>query len=441
MGKRKLLLASLMFVLAIGLVHAWQDGEVLYLSDSHRGVHRDDDHTHLFRVFLDTAATPPRADLVPLPNGAIPLNDVDAIAVSLDGEKLFAMDVFTGEFGYYHIPTAGWVDLGHVTEGGNPVLGIVQAAFTPDGRFIVVSSTAELAYELNPANGNAAILGPFQNADTGGFLNIAGGDIAFLADGTGILWTNFPGIDAPRGMYSFSLPNAPGFIQAIHIGDVQGDYFTGIAIRANGYGDMIASGSLPEPYVHTHDTVTGADTGTSPYMMYIDGVHYTDYASGDMANGPLGYFCTRTIGYHMNHDWPISVSICGVAIGQEEGQEILSSAKGKNFSMLIAQLIAAKLNTGNALGVDIIDGAETFLCEQGVVNEEGELWWNMPFESKQQKAEANYWKDMLDAFNNENQCEDSDRGGDKPFKEESDRTKPGELVREALKDIDITLLF
>jgi len=437
MGKSKLHVMSMILVFAMSLAYAWQDGEVIYLSDSHRGVHENDDHTHLYRVYLDTAANPPRANLVSLPNGGIPVNDVDAIAVSLDGEKLFAMDVFNAEFGYYHIPTASYVDIGFVTEGGNPVLGIVQAAFSPDGRFIVVSGITELAYVLDAATGNATVLGPFENTDTGGFLNIAGGDIAFLADGTGILWTNAQGVDAPRGMYSFSLPNAPGFIPAAHIGDVLGDYFTGIAIRANGYGDMIASGSLPEPFIHTHDTVTGADTGASPYMMYIDGVHYTDYASGDMANGPLGTFCTRTIGYHMNHDWPISVSICGVSIGQEEGQEILSSAKGKDFSMLIAQLIAAKLNTGNAMGVDIIDGAEAFLCEQDVVTPAGQLWWNKPFDSKQQKAEANFWKDLLDQFNNENKCEDKE--AEKPLQESG----PEKLLnlKKQLKDGDLTILF
>jgi hypothetical protein len=73
---------------------------------------------------------------------------------------------------------------------------------------------------------------------------------------------------------------------------------------------------------------------------------------------------------------------------------ILKDARNNNFSMLIAQLIAAKLNTPNLLPI-IVD-AENWLCNQ--LQFQGQ-WWNTPFSKIQKQIGTNY-KNALDYFNN-----------------------------------------
>jgi hypothetical protein len=126
----------------------------------------------------------------------------------------------------------------------------------------------------------------------------------------------------------------------------------------------------------------------------------------------MGERCTKTIGYWKNHSWEgATVSICGVPIDETLGDEILWAARGKNFSMFFAQLIAAKLNTDNSSGLPFINEAEEWLCEQTTIiiyDADGNaigLNWNKSFDSKRQKRRASrFWED-LDDFNNEYPCD------------------------------------
>jgi len=85
------------------------------------------------------------------------------------------------------------------------------------------------------------------------------------------------------------------------------------------------------------------------------------------------------------------------------------------MSMLFAQLIAAKLNVGNAAGIMEIDGAEEFLFvldeeTLNVVLENSNgvpyLNWSRSFDSATVKQIATYWAGLLDEFNNSNHCEE-----------------------------------
>jgi len=100
--------------------------------------------------------------------------------------------------------------------------------------------------------------------------------------------------------------------------------------------------------------------------------------------------CGFTIGYYKNYDWNgAGVNICGVSIDENAGKESLSNATGTNFSMLFAQLIAAKLNVNDAGGLSIIDDAEAWLCEQANAYDGRQLIWDADFDSKAQKSLAN----------------------------------------------------
>lgn len=124
--------------------------------------------------------------------------------------------------------------------------------------------------------------------------------------------------------------------------------------------------------------------------------------------------CTRTIGFWKNHAWPASVSIGGDTIAQCDGSDrrepctgekegILWSAKGKDFSMLCSQLIAAKLNCadGDCTHDGVVSAAEQFLADEGVSCLTESTW---QFDSKSQKRVASALASDLDDFNNDFHC-------------------------------------
>ena len=76
--------------------------------------------------------------------------------------------------------------------------------------------------------------------------------------------------------------------------------------------------------------------------------------------------------------------------------------------MLVAQLIAAKINTYNAAGVGLVQTVDDFLCEQGVVYQSNNDWvveYNKPFPDKEVKRIAVMLKDELDGYNNYYDCD------------------------------------
>ena len=400
MKKRVSIALAVALVLAVGALAAQaQIGEVLYLSDSST----NDVGTYLFGVNLDSATG--QANLTLLPFGVIPFNQVDALACTPDGARLYAIDKHgdsahpgTGRLGYYDVGTASWSEIETVRYGGSIVPGIVLAAFSPDGTLYAASENTDSLYTVATGTAVATLVGNVVNQATGATVNVSGADLVFAADGTLYLWANQSRSGAPRGLYVLTLPaSVPGTVDATHLGSGDtGSYFTGLAIRANGWGDLVGSTHQDEIFV-----VAKTDASTvATFMMYLSGSPY-DYEYGDMTVGPL-VPCTRTIGYWKNHDWDgATVTICEETVDEELGKKILWGARGNNFSMFFAQLIAAKLNTNNATGIPEIDDAEAWLCEEQGLHVTD---WNSDFTSKPQKREAaGYWED-LDAFNNQYLC-------------------------------------
>lgn len=382
---------------ASGLAQS-QIGEVLYLSDSSTNAVG----TYLYRVNLDQATHQADLTLLPASCDEISFNQVDALACTPDGGKLYAIDKYgdsahpgTGKLGYCDVGTASWYEVDYVKHGTSIVPGIVLAAFSPGGILYAASENTDSLYTVDKGTAAATLVGQVVRLATGATVNVQGADLVFAADGTLYLWANGSRTGAPRGLYELTLPaTVPGPVYATHLGEGDtGSYFTGLAIRANGWGDLVGSTHEDEIFVVDKTNASTADT----FEMYLGGSPY-NYEYGDMTAGPL-VLCTKTIGYWKNHSWDgATVSICGDTIDESEGKEILWNARGNNFSMFFAQLIAAKLNTNNATGIPTIDDAEAWLCAQGVE-------WDSDFASKQQKREAAaYWED-LDAFNNQYECE------------------------------------
>lgn len=403
------------------------DGDVFYLADS-AATGGPQPTTYLYAVHVDPVLKQNEspegvAELELL--GMIPYEQVDALACTPDGARCWAFDKYVpghpllgagGRMGYFDISTRTFVDSGmYLMHAGEVLRGVVLAAFAPDGVCYVASQWTDLVYTVDLTTGEATPVGTVMSG--GGVVDLMGADIAFTAAGTFYLWSNFN-----RGLYRATMPAAAGPIAATELGtNLTAHYLTGLAVRANGHGDLIGSiaSSVPDFPDHFHNiplhlSPLAADALHPCYAMveYIPGPSWGlsyDYSYGDMSSGPLE-LCTGTIGYYKNHPWDGQVvALCGgaVVLDETEGKRVLWSASNRNFSMLIAQLIAAKLNVGGAPGVGEIDAAEAWLCAaENVPDFSSEWWWATEFADRAQRAEATELKTALDDFNNSNVCDE-----------------------------------
>jgi hypothetical protein len=124
-----------------------------------------------------------------------------------------------------------------------------------------------------------------------------------------------------------------------------------------------------------------------------------------MSNGPL-VFCTHRIKYWATNPWDgRTVTVVGVTVDEALGQEIWENAGGANFSLMTAVLISAKLDANNATGIPAIDNAESWMAEQDLVNPDGSLHWDKPFESLAQRVEARILMVDLLNFMKEYRCD------------------------------------
>lgn len=397
-----------------GAVSAPTTTEVLYLSNIKNNAN---DGTDILSVDLDYSTTPPQANLILVTT--IPLDSSAAIAATADGEKIYCIDFSPYEngisaMGYYDVAADWWYPLGDVTYNGRDLRDIFQAAFSPiDGKLYVTTRASGQGadqdfclYTVDTGTCVATKVGRlYDEANPAVVIKVAGADIAFTADGTLYMWNNGTTAPSQYGLWTLNLTAVDGKVYCTHVGSGPSDaFFTGMAVRANGYGDLVGctSGDPPSQGPPTYPdylyVISKADAHSEgQFEFYKDGNPYNNMY-GDMTVGPLTV-CTRTIGYWKNHDWNGAViTICGETVDEELGDTILWNAKGKDFSMFFAQLIAAKLNTDNTTGIAVIDEAEAWLCSQSVD-------WNSEFASKSQKRiAAGYWE-ALDDFNNEFECE------------------------------------
>jgi hypothetical protein len=163
------------------------------------------------------------------------------------------------------------------------------------------------------------------------------------------------------------------------------------------------------------------------YLVKVDYIGCTNaILSGIFVEcAPCRPVCGRTIGYWKNHDWEgMVVDICGVGVDETLGKgyktwktrqrktdTILWNANSRNFSMLVAQLLGALLNTYGYSDYNVnpegspvwISEIKEWLCQQ--LNMGMTDWWNTPFSSKEQKDQAVQYYQILDNFNNYNPCD------------------------------------
>jgi hypothetical protein len=393
-------------ILTIKIKAQSNENEVIYLSETQPI--GGDFTTSLFQVNLDPATK--IAELFDLPDaghglGKIPF-DRAHLACTPDGKKLYAVDFLeknqTGyskpTLGYLEVDNSSWHEIGTVKIDPTTALsGMGQAAFSTDGVLYVLSNHTDSLYTVDTGTAEATLVGKLN-------IVVQGADIAFAEDETLYLYTNASTGSTHKGLYIVTLP--PDSLEAIFLGPLNpiNENISGLAIRVNGYGDLLGSAFGGKIYVI--DKSDGSYGESLPvFKMQHDNEDFP-YEFGDMSLGPFA-LCTRSIGYWKNHSWNnVVITICGIKISETLGNDILWEARGKNFSMLFAQLIAAKLNTNNSTGIPEIDDAEVWLSSQpDIINLDLSLNWNKDFHSKQQKREAVYFWEALDAFNNMHECE------------------------------------
>ncbi len=175
----------------------------------------------------------------------------------------------------------------------------------------------------------------------------------------------------------------------------------GLSVRANGYGDLVAATQADE--VHIVDKETGADIIQS-LPLYWNGSPF-DMINGDMSTGGM-LLCNSPKHWWETNSWDgLRVTVVGVPVDETLGKEIMVKAHWANFSKMVAQLVTAKLNVNNATGLAEIDDAEAWLAQQGLVQADGTLDWDKPFDSREQQNAAFRFFVSLRKFNESNTCQ------------------------------------
>ena len=290
MKKVLLLIVALALVIGLTLPMASQvaadgggQGETLYLADT---AGTNDGKTVLYSVELDNVSG--HAILTPLPNGEIPFNHADAIACTPDGTRIYCIDdssslPCTRQLGYYDVVSETFTVVGEIQFGdGTQFKNTDQAAFSPDGTLYITRNETDKLYVLDTVTAVVTEVGTIKK-DGLYTVDIGGADIVFDAGGTVYLWVHNSRTNAPRGLYTFTVPGIPGDINAQWRGDSPAYSFTGMAIREDGLGDLVGSTT------NTNEVVVIDKTNGSAgliYPMYLDGVPF-DHACGDMTVGEL----------------------------------------------------------------------------------------------------------------------------------------------------------
>ena len=411
----KILIIILVVLIMSGLSTQGLCQEVLYLTETRlSGESRSDGGlgTGLYEVVLDgSSGNAIVTELAILPasttdceNGATNTFDDAHIACSLDGLKIYCVDSITRSLGVYDVPT-GTFECGtaKITDGVLPdalFKNIYAAAIGFDG-YLYVSNTKRGTGYLMKVN---KVTGQVMSRKT--ISGVDGGlDLVFDASGTlfETVAIRLGGGDFDSDFYELDPLTNP--VGASYKLTNSGDRLAGLAIKDSGNGNFVGSNQgRPGKIVEFNLSGWVADW---PMVMYNDALMiYEDlpYMLGDMSAGPLlPNGCTRTIGYYKNHSWNgATVTISGdgcneYTIDQTTGQSILSSAKGNDFSMLLAQTITSNINVNDDdTGYGIIREAEELLCEYGVTANSNT--WDFP--DKAAKVAASSIAKTLDVYFN-----------------------------------------
>lgn len=398
-----------------------QSTQVTYYIDS---LAKGDGMSAIYEVQLDEVGMIANLELVVLLDETRggPWDNADVLAATPDGERLYFINdgesgATNGQLGFYEFSTGtvttigivNYLGIGFTVPGTN---NTDQGSFGVDGTMYITRIDNETLYRLDLNTATATPVGLFRNAANFQPLDLQGADIAFDNTGRLFVWANEARGTAgspdyvPRGLYSTVSATLPisGDILVNYLGtnDV---FYSGLGFLNGGFGNLL--GSAQEDVFVQINRISGV--GVREYEPRLAGQTTTfDTHNGDMTTGALGVanFCTLTIGYWKNHDWQgATVYINDDLITEDDGRGthrdgILWKARGNNFSMLYAQLIAAKLNC--PFCVDVWTEAEAFLASAGI----GEENFDARFVDKDQRRTASRLADELDAFNNAYHCDD-----------------------------------
>jgi len=243
--------------------------ETLYLTDS-GGDNSGDFLGKLYAVDLDDTVSPPRADLTLLEEFTdSDFDQVDAIAASLDGATIYMVDKSSKHLGTYDVDSGSFTDEGVIS--GLPG-GVVLATFSPAGDLLVASQADNTLYTIDLSEPTATEWVTVTGA------SIQGADLAYDADEMLYLYSS-----GEESLYTIDDdPESDTFGKATLVGGT-GDFFTGLAVRDAGNGDLVGSNTTRDEIVVV-DKDSG-DQGTA-YEMYFDGSRYA-YGYGDMTVGAL----------------------------------------------------------------------------------------------------------------------------------------------------------
>jgi len=254
--------------------------DAIYLSDT---VQENDGKSLIFSVAIDEVGG--RANLTLLPKGEVPFDHVDALAVTPNGRLVFMLDdgptVYPNTMlAFYDLVTNRIVNVGVIKFNGENLYEIDQASFSPRGVLYITHTPTDTLFTVNTYTAEATEVGPVVDQATGQTVNIQGADIAFTADGSLYLITNLN----TTAIYQLTLPVGPGVVSATMLSPTGDNHrVRGMAVRANGYGDLVASTQADE--LHVIDRTTGVDRGMI-LPLYWNGSIF-DANTGDMSTGKL----------------------------------------------------------------------------------------------------------------------------------------------------------
>jgi len=271
---------------AIGGDEPWEN-EMIYLSNcDDRSASRNG--TDIYTVSLDSSTW--RANLTHIyTTPARTFDVVAALACTPDGKHLYMIDNDSQHLGHLDLSDMSFYDIGSVGVGA-----IALLAFSPDG-ILYASAANDNLYTVDTATGALHTVGKVENEATGVSPDISGADIVFGADGTLYLWTNLSRTGAPSGLYVLDYEHAfGGVVKATYFEEGDGGFlFTGLAIRANGEGDLLGSityKNVPQGFDPNSIAVISKTDGTiSPnfYHMYDEHDEPFTHRWGDMCAGKL----------------------------------------------------------------------------------------------------------------------------------------------------------
>ena len=220
---------------------------------------------------------------------------VDALASTIDGSQLYFIEAQTGDLGVYDVEMGSVTPIGPVTLDGVPVgPALVLAAFSADGALVVANNNDDGLYTVDTGNGVATRLGTIVDIGTGFDVDVLGADLAFGSDGTLYLWSNST---TSRGLWELEFPvGEDGIVDAVFVGEDSAAFFTGMAVRDGGAGDLVVSARPSDGVPSSIDQISRTDASlVATFVMYLDedadgqpdSAEPYVYSFGDMTIGEL----------------------------------------------------------------------------------------------------------------------------------------------------------